>query len=315
MSGADLANRDLVVAAEAEARLIELAAHVAGDPAFGIRMAEGADPRDAGLLYYLSNATATLRQALTLQSKYIHVANASLEMILAASPGGDGVVEVQPVGHRRQPLKHAIEFHLAAVLKLLREIAGRPVVPARATFAHHRSAAIRDVERFFACPVEFGAPSDQLHFSRETLETPVLAADSRLLDILKPYVERMASLRGGRSAPLRVAVENLIQKQLPHGQARIDVIANALGVSTRTLTRRMAEEGTTFSEILDGLRRALSLQYLAEPTLSIDQIGSLLGYGDAGSFGAAFRRWTGASPSQVRSDSAAWAKLVEESES
>ena len=312
MSGVDLTRSDLIVAAEAEARLIELAAHVAGDAAFGIRMAEGADPRDAGLLYYLFNATATLRQALTLQARYIHVANASLQMTVAASPNGDSVVEVQSVGHRRHPLKHTIEFHLAAVVKLLREIAGRPVVPTKVTFAHHRSYAIRDIERFFACPIQFSAPSDQLHFSRDTLDTPVLSADSRLLDILKPYAERMAALRGDRSAPLRVAVENQIQKLLPHGQARIDAVASALGVSTRTLTRRMAEEGTKFSEVLDGLRRALSLQYLAEPTLSIDQISSLLGYGDSGSFGNALRRWTGASPSQVRGDSAFRARLLDE---
>ena len=99
-----------------------------------------------------------------------------------------------------------------------------------------------------------------------------------------------------------MTVENEIQKLLPDGQARIETIANAVGVSTRSLGRRLSEEGTSFSEVLDDLRRMLSLQYLAEPGLSIEQITHLLGYGDTGSFSHAFRRWTGSSPSQVRGD-------------
>ncbi|RBP03467.1 AraC family transcriptional regulator [Roseiarcus fermentans] len=302
LAGLDLTNRDLMVPAEAEARFIELAARASDSPEFGICMAEGTDPRDAGLLYYLFNASATLRQAVTLLAQYIVIGNASLQLRVAFSSGADAVARLDYVGLPRRHLKHAAEYHLAVIVRILREIARRPISPALVTFAHHRSFGVREVERYFSCPVRFDAPSDRLEFSNETLDIPVAAADERLLGILKPYCDRVAAQRGDRIASLRLTVENEILKLLPRGEARIDAIANALGASSRSLARRLAEEGTTFSDVLDDLRRALALQYVAEPNLSADQIAALLGYGDAGSLSHAFRRWTGASPSQVRGD-------------
>ena len=301
LSSADLANRDLLVPAHAEARFIELAARAADDALFEIHMAEGANPREAGLLFYLFNAAAEMRQALTLMCRYVGVANASFRLSVAFSPAG-ATVEILYVGLRRRDLKQAAEYHLASVIRILREIAGRPLSPLDVAFAHHRSFAIREVERYFGCSVQFDAPSDRLRFSADALAIPVAYADERLLEILQPYCDQMAALRTGPTASLRMTVENEIQKLLPDGQARIETIANAVGVSTRSLGRRLSEEGTSFSEVLDDLRRMLSLQYLAEPGLSIEQITHLLGYGDTGSFSHAFRRWTGSSPSQVRGD-------------
>ena len=265
-------------------------------------MAEGADPRDAGLLYYLFNASATLRQAVTLRRAYIRIANACLQLCVVFSADADAVAKLEYVGLPRRQLKHAAEYNLAVIVRILREIAGRPVAPVLVTFAHHRSFGIREIERYFSCPVRFGAPSDRLDFSKETLDLPVVDADARLLEILRPYCDRVAALRGDQLASLRVTVENEILKLMPRGEAKIDAVANALGASSRSLARRLAEEGTTFSDVLDDLRRALSLQYIAEPNLSADHIAALLGYGDTGSFSHAFRRWTGASLSQARAD-------------
>lgn len=310
LSGFDLTDRDLHVPAEAEARFIELAARTAGNAEFGIRMAEGGDPRDAGMLYYLSNASATLRQAMTLLAQYITIADASLRLSVAFAADASAVARLEYVGLPRRQLRHAAEYHLAVIVRILREIAGRPISPVQVKFAHQRSFGIREVERYFSCPVRFGAASDQLDFSRETLDVPVVHADERLLEILRPYCDRAATRRGDQITSLRVTVENAILKLLPRGEARIDGVANTLGAGSRSLARRLAEEDTSFSDVLDDLRRALSLQYLAEPSLSADQIAALLGYGDAGSFSHAFRRWTGASLSQVRGDAAIRSKVL-----
>ena len=304
LSHIDLTNSDLSVPAAAEAFLIELAAQAAGDPGFGIRMAEGLNPRETGMLYYLFNAAPTLQRALTLLCRYVRIANASVNWTASFSPTADAVAELNYVGLLRRELKCASEYHLAAVVKVLRAIAGRAVSPTRVNFAHFRCDASREAERFFSCPVEFGTPTDRLFFSRETLEIPVVYADPKLLEILRPYCDRAAALHAPSSASFRVTVENEIQKYLSSGRAQIDAIAGGIGVSSRSLERRLAEEGTTFSEVLDNLRRTLAIQYLAEPSLSVDRITGLLGYGVAGSFSHAFRRWTGASPSQVRSDPA-----------
>ena len=89
---------------------------------------------------------------------------------------------------------------------------------------------------------------------------------------------------------------------LPHGKAQAHTVAKALAVSVRTLSRRLADEGTTYAEIVDQLRRSLALQYLNDPAMSLSQIAWLLGYEGSTSFNHAFKRWTGRSPSVARNE-------------
>ena len=93
-----------------------------------------------------------------------------------------------------------------------------------------------------------------------------------------PFCEEAARARNTTHGTMRAAVENEIQRLLPHGRARSEIVAKAQAVSSRTLTRRLAEEGTNFAEVVDGLRRSLAAQYLHESSFTLAQIGWLLGY-------------------------------------
>ena len=98
----------------------------------------------------------------------------------------------------------------------------------------------------------------------------------------------------------RVTVENTIAPLLPHGQAHAHIVATKLGMSERTLSRRLAEEGVTFIEILRQLKASLANRYLEDERMSISKIAWLLGFEDASSFSHACRRWTGKSPRELR---------------
>jgi AraC-like DNA-binding protein len=87
---------------------------------------------------------------------------------------------------------------------------------------------------------------------------------------------------------------------LPHGRAQAAEIAVRLGVSQRTLARRLSAEGVTYSEVLEGLRADLAQRYLADDTLTISQIAWLLGYQEVSAFTHAFKRWTGMTPREAR---------------
>ena len=95
---------------------------------------------------------------------------------------------------------------------------------------------------------------------------------------------------------MRASVESEVQRLLPQGQANVETIAKALGLSTRTLSRNLAAEGSAFTEIMDQLRHTLALKYLKEPNLPLAQIAWLLGYEAPSSFTHAFRRWVGRRP-------------------
>jgi AraC-like DNA-binding protein len=175
-------------------------------------------------------------------------------------------------------------------------------------FAHARNSDLREFEHFYGCPVEFGRTasegvlSDLLEFSNDALAVPLITADAKLLDALLPFCDIAAKERSTDAGTLRAAVENEVEKLLPHGKAQKQSVAKALAFSARTLSRRLADEGTTYEEIVDQLRRSLALQYLNEPGMSLAQIAWLLGYEGSTSFNHAFKRWTGRSPFVARNE-------------
>jgi hypothetical protein len=88
------------------------------------------------------------------------------------------------------------------------------------TFVHPRNSDLREFERFFGCPVEFGAPMDQLAFSNETLAFPLVTEDRHLLETLLPICDDGAKARNTPKGTLRASVEDEVQKLLPHGKAK-----------------------------------------------------------------------------------------------
>jgi AraC-like DNA-binding protein len=107
--------------------------------------------------------------------------------------------------------------------------------------------------------------------------------------------------RKTRSGALQTDVENVIAALLPHGQTRIETVAQKLGFSPRTLRRKLAAEGVTFGGILEDLRFVLARDYLAQHDLPISRIAWLLGYTEVSAFSHAFRRWSGRTPRADRS--------------
>jgi AraC-like DNA-binding protein len=289
------------VPAAAQARFLEYAAEALGDGALGLHLATGGDPRTIGLVFYLGAAAKNLGEAMELMTRYVSIADECARLNLAPEP--DGVaLEYKFAGLSRHLLRQQSEFALAMAIKAMRLATGREIRPLRVRFAHVRTTDLKDFVRFFGCPVEFNSPSDHLAFSNEALAVPLVTADPQLVLTLRPICEAEVGAPIKKAGSLRASIESEAQRLLPQGQANIETVAKALSLSARTLSRNLAAEGSTFTEIIDQLRHTLALQYLKEPNLPLAQIAWLLGYGDATSFTHAFRRWAGRPPSAVRNE-------------
>ena len=118
--------------------------------------------------------------------------------------------------------------------------------------------------------------------------------------MLVRYCEEALASRPGGAMSVRADVENAVTPLLPHGRPPVATVARGLGMSTRTLTRRLADEGKTFAQVLDELRTHLAQSYLRDRDLSISEIAWLLGYQEVSAFTHAFKRWTGETPSACR---------------
>ena len=216
------------------------------------------------------------------------------------------IVEFNFVGLSRHHFRQNAEFVLAANLKAMRENVGRNIRPIRSSHsAHPRNSHLQEFERFFGCPVEYGSAFDQWSFSNETfLAVPLITGDPYLLETLQPFCDQAARERNTAVGTLRYSQSRTnSQKLLPHGKANRQTVARALGMSERTLSRKLSGEGTTYDELVDQLRRSLALQHIRAPSISVSQIAWLLGYEGSTSFSHAFVRWTGRSPSAVRKES------------
>lgn len=111
----------------------------------------------------------------------------------------------------------------------------------------------------------------------------------------------MAAGAAGRIAADPVnAMRTVIQRLIPDGKSRIESAAMSVGMSVRTLQRRLAETGVSYSDLVDEVRLARALALIDDPSIKLWEISRRLGYADAANFDRAFRRWTGFSPSQVR---------------
>jgi AraC-like DNA-binding protein len=287
------------VSAIAQCKFLDYAADAMDDSAFGLHLAAQVDPRDVGLHFYVGSVAHDVGEALVLYVRYSRIVNEAFRLKLTR--GLDHLaLEMEFVGLPRYVARHNTEFGFAELKIGLRTITGRNLTPLKVAFAHNRNSDLRGFERFFRCPVEFGAPTNMFVISAEDLYIPLITADFKLLRVLRPYCDTAAKERAAKQGTLRSAVEAEVEKLLPHGKAKAENVAQALALSLRTLARRLADEGTTYGEIVDQLRKSLATQYLKDPGMSLGHIAWLLGYEGSTSFNHAFKRWTGRSPSADR---------------
>jgi AraC-like DNA-binding protein len=164
-----------------------------------------------------------------------------------------------------------------------------------------RSGNPAEMSRFVGTEVEFGADRDEFVLNIETRALPVIHADNYLNDILLNYCEAALANRRGDTRQLRTRVENAISSLLPHGRVLMGEVSPSLGMSERTLARKLSDEGLNFTEIFQELRRDLATRYLDDRKLHVSKIAWLLGFNGVSAFTHAFKRWTGKTPSEMRS--------------
>jgi AraC-like DNA-binding protein len=152
--------------------------------------------------------------------------------------------------------------------------------------------------------------AERFALNANTRELPLIHADPYLNNLLLKYCEAAITDRRGNVSQLRTRVENAISSLLPHGRVVLDDVARSLGMSKRTLARRLSDEGLSFTEVLQQLRRDLAVRYLDDPKLHISKIAWLLGFNEVSAFTHAFKRWTGKSPSQMRTRRTAQSEIV-----
>ena len=279
-------------------RFLELVATAVKDDLLGFHLALKVDLRKMGALYYAQASSDTLEEALQRGVRYSSIVNEGLAL---SFQGGRAVeINFEYVGVARHSDRHQIEFSMVTLVRTCRQLTKRHLAASRVSFTHRRSADISEFRTFFGCDVTFGAPVDRVVFSKSSREIPLVDSDPYLNEVLIKYCDQAIADRSAKRSSFRLSVENAIAILLPHGKAQAGQIARKLGVSRRTLARRLASEGLTFTGIMQSLKSDLAKRHLTDKTLSVSEVAWLLGYRDASAFTHAFKRWTGKAPTALR---------------
>jgi AraC-like DNA-binding protein len=294
----EVKNKDIPLGVQNQIKFVDLVANATSDPLLGLRLAYSYDLREIGLLYYVIASAETLLGSLLRVARYSDVANEGVD--LEVKKGDLLRVRLHYSGVARHSDVHQIEFWMASLVRICRKVIGTNLKPIEIRITHNRRKQIPEMEKLLRCTVKTGSDVDEIVFSRESGEYPIATADPYLNQLCARLCEETLTRLGKKTSPLKVKVENAIAALLPHGEMHFDAVATELGMSGRTLARKLALEGHSFSRILDDLRLALARRYLAESEMSISEIAWLLGYSEVANFTHAFQRWTGTNPRNER---------------
>jgi AraC-like DNA-binding protein len=296
-----LVPQQAVIAHDCEVLLIENLAHLAHSEFLGVELGLAHNPRCGSLLVYMLFTSATIGDALENLSHFVPIVRPHASLGITRAP--DTVtLSIDASGARFNTASHYVEFTVAMLLKSLSLASGRNRIAKSVNLAGPRRTGAAELSQLLECPVQLAAPETQILFDPDTLDFPILSADDALLAHLNSYGSLLLEYRENTPADLASEVQLRILEQLRRGNVTRQATATAMGVSERTLARRLAEAGHSFREITEKARQQLARTYLADPALAIAEIAFLLGYVDQSSFSAAFRRWTGMSPARFRQD-------------
>jgi AraC-like DNA-binding protein len=268
---------------------------------FPIRVAQRSSLGDIGPLGMAVQAAPDLRSAFQRLIHHQHVlTGAATARIRDDVARGTSILEHRPAEGSDLGGRCRREMMVATGLKFARDVAGARIRPRRVCFAHAGPRDPSEHEAFFDCEVRFGAGYDALELDRGTLATPLPAADPGLSYFLVEHLRAVAGDPPPAAETLEGRVRQAIYVRLGNQALTMTAVAEDMGMSPRTLRRRLLEQRTSYHEILDRVRCELADELLGDPGHKLSEIAVLLGFSDASAFHRAYVRWTGRTPASRR---------------
>lgn len=272
-----------------------------GDPDMPLNLLRHAAAADPPLPVLLFMASATLGDGLLRMVRYERLGYDVADQPTSALVL-DGPLAHVTLRHERAavvPPTGAVLYTLAAVLTMARAATGRGITPVSVRLRHPAPRQIDRYQEHFRAPITFDAPRDVLTLRASDLALPHPEASRTLLAIAERHADHSMARLPERD-DLLSALRRAVHARLPDGDVTLEKLARPLGMSARTLQRRLEAEGTSLRRLVDDERRALALHHIQNPATPLSDIALLVGFADASAFTRAFSRWTHRSPTEYR---------------
>jgi AraC-like DNA-binding protein len=288
LPGACLTDPDLKVPSEAIGRLLERTARRAGAEDFGLRLAETRRLSNLGPIGLVAREQPTLRAAIESIVHYIWLQNEALSWRL--EDAGELTIMRLRIAADRRAGRQATELTIGVTVRTLRGLLGERWRPEAIVFRHAAPQHVAAHRRVLGVTPVFSHDFTGIVLLARDLAAPIASADPEMARQLQRYVDQLAVRR---SADPSASVRDLVLALLPTGGCRVERVAALMGVDRRTLHRRLASRGLTFSRLIDDVRRQIADTHLAAGERTLTEIADLLGYSSLSAFSRSRRRWRG----------------------
>jgi AraC-like DNA-binding protein len=284
LSPSILREPDLMIPVEQVGKLLYMSAVASGNESFGLRMAETRFLSNLGAVGLLVRDQATLRDSLTVLMRYQMLLNGALS--LAIEEYGDLVVirEAGIASKAHQYTRQRVELALGVIVRLIRQLLATDWQPRRVCFEHSAPRDLSAHFRFFGRHVEFDSDLNCIVCTKADLDTRNSSADPAMVRYAQQLLDQ--SLMSPQSTILD-DVRRTILLLLPSGRFGIEQVARHLGIVPRTVQRRLADHGQSFSSIVNGIRKELATRHVVESDRPLTEVAALLGF----SAPSVFSRW------------------------
>jgi len=265
---------------------------LAADPATPFRVGSRLHLSAYGMYGYALMSCLSLRDYFRLGAKYHRLATPTLSIAWTEYPDRmvwtfpDAMTAIASEELRRFLIEQQFTQHVTH----LQDVAGHICPPVKACFLHRAPAHAALYEQYLGCPCEFGQPQYELVYDSAILEQKPQLAHRHSAALIQETCDRLVG-----QAKTSIGVSGEVYQMLmrePGVFPGMDTVSDALGMTSRTLRRHLAAEGTSFGAILDDVRFSLATEYLKTTKMSTDDIALLLGFSDGANFRRAFKRWT-----------------------
>lgn len=306
LAGTGLESRDLSAPGGiSEAQhlcLLRNAMQLSRDPAIGLALGSNRPISTFDSLGFVMLFSETFREAILLGCQYQQVLgrfSGHLVMLSLRTEGDEAVLEVEAAAAPDEQVRFAVEDMLGSIVSVTRLVTGRSLPLREIRCRHPRPAHAGSYRRYLPCPVVFDAPRTQVRFDAAFLDLRLPMASSDAVRIYRAQCEKLihADAGGGNDWVRNVRTQMLMLSERP---LSLEACAARLGVSARSLRRRLEEQGTSYKGIVDEVLAGFAKSYLESSKVSVETIAERLGFSDPTSFARAFRRWTGMSPRAFR---------------
>jgi AraC-like DNA-binding protein len=270
------------------------------DPSLGLNVGSSVGVAEMGLVGYSMYHSRDLRSALHRLAHYMRILSESVVFKIEESDRQAMLIwQVHP---SMVALRHPVELGVTLVVTMAREITGVDIAPISIDLPSSRPESMTPYRTSFRCPISFSRPITSITFSQQQMDLPAAATDATLAGYLDELAAKTLAPLVERSKDLVTNVRYTLWSILANGRPDLGGVAKEMGISERTLQRRLAEEGSSFSKVLDDLRRDLADEFLVDRNLAVSEVAFLLGYSEPSAFQRAFRRWRGVSPRRFCSE-------------